>query len=1041
MSGGGRVAWVVVCCAAAATCACGAAAGGDDPGPDAREAFSWPDVDLDAPPEALPDARDDSSKADAADVESAPPVELPVTVPLPCEAASDCLNPCGPATCGGGRCSVTTSWGMCFVTSGDEGTCYGPLQVGRDETCMLCNPDVARDRLVPIALTEPFEAALEAQGVSVEDLSDGGIVWQLSEERFHSGKSSLYFGDPAAKTYANGRRAAAAARLPPVRLPEGSASSISFHLWLATEETEGYDVFTVRARAGEDPEVVVFSSDSLAGTTQGRFLPMAADLSAFAGRTVALSLVFDSLDHGMNSFEGAYVDDLRVTTGCCAAAADCDDDDPCTDDSCGGDGKGCAHERREACCNRDAECSDGDACTADRCSAPGGTCEADPIEDCCHTAADCDDGDDCTEDTCPGDGGRCEHRPACCDDEDDCVAPDPCMKGTCDAGKCSYVDTCCHSDQACEDGDPCTLDVCDGGACDHRPANVPGCCFPTVCEHDFEGSVEDWAFDPAVDGIGWQVSMERADEGLASLYYGDPVEMVFNKGGVNSGSAVSPVIALPGGIDLTLSFRVWMDTEGDWWTTDATLQVYLLSEGKEYVVWSMGSYEPQQEWAEVSEDVTAFGGREVQLRFDFSSKYYDWALPAASAAGEGVFIDSIAVTSSCAAKGCDAASDCPSLDPCLAGGCIDGQCSYAQSCCMLDVECDDGDLCTQDSCGYNDRCSFVEIAGCCMGEGDCKDANPCTVDTCSEPGGQCGHVEIPGCCQWSNDCDDEDDCTKDLCLKNECVHEDFCCVADPDCDDGDDVCTTDLCVGGFCKHLPTGVEGCCPPVVLSTSFEGGDGDFALDEPKGGVGWHLTDGGKAFDGDWALYYGDPEVWDFDNGGINSGDAASPQLDLPANSGISLSFRARLDTEDSGDYDVLSVLWVEGETEYQLWRKSDSTVQDKFFLVTIDMSGFAGRTGAVVFRFDTIDGTVNASEGVYVDQVELASTCAPVECAKSADCDDESGYTDDTCVAGACSYELVDPECTSDSDCYTWDYCLVGSCVAGQCEYVEDPYCWW
>jgi len=958
--------------------------------------------------------------------------ELPFTVTLACEAASDCKNPCGSAECIGGRCKVTPWPGKCFVAEQETGTCYA---MGQGD-CLVCNPDLAQDHLVPFALALGFDGPLTK--VVVEDLSSGGIVWQVSTARAHGGSSSLYFGDPTKKNYSNGKRVSAAARLPPVQLPGGKAPALRFFLFLDTEETPGYDRFFVLGHAPGEADTELFSSDELGGSTQGRFLPVTVDLSAFAGRTVHLSLVFDSIDEGMNSFEGAYVDDLRVTTGCCEASSDCDDSDPCSDDQCE-DGE-CKYSRRSGCCVFDQDCSDDDPCTKDQCPVPGGACEASLVPGCCHDAGDCDDNDDCTEDLCPGYGAQCVHRPLCCKVASDCNVNDPCLKASCEEGRCKYSDTCCHSDQECDDKDPCTIDGCDAGACVHYPASIPGCCFPTVWEEGFDSGPGGFELDPPVGGIGWTVVSSRTQSGAGALYYGDPALGIFNAGADNSGSAVSSTVLLPVGIDLVFSFWFWMDVEGDWWSTESDMAVYLVSEGQEYKLWSKGWSEPQKKWTQKQIDITAFGGREVYFRFDFSSTYYGgvWEDGSGSSAGEGVYVDSVEIHSSCSAKKCNNDSDCSSLDSCMTGVCMDGVCNYVPSCCASDDECDDGDLCTKDSCGSSKHCVFSKITNCCVYDSDCSDSNPCTVDKCPEPGGQCLHDQVLGCCQSSKDCDDGDVCTKDLCMANACSHEVICCETDADCDDGDSLCTVDMCVNKFCKHELTGAEGCCKPTVFEASFEDGDDGFMLDPPKNGVGWHLTDKGHASDGKWALYYGNPTTKNYDSGDTNSGDAVSPVVTIPKDTGAKLSFAVWMKTESSAEYDVLSMLWVEGEHEYELWRKGSD--EKTSFEVEVNMSGFAGRTGSIVFRFDTVDYTVNDYEGVYVDSVMLTSTCAPVTCSKALDCDDKVGFTKDACVLGTCSYEIVDPECTSSDDCDDNDYCTDDLCVAGQCVHQESDWCW-
>ena len=99
------------------------------------------------------------------------------------------------------------------------------------------------------------------------------------------------------------------------------------------------------------------------------------------------------------------------TSGRCTPGV-CDDDDPCTNDSCNVDTGECEHTDK---------CNDCDPCTSDECR--NGYCY--------NTELDCDDGDLCTLDEC--------------------------------------IDGYCYNTELdCSDGDPCTADSCLGGGCLHH---------------------------------------------------------------------------------------------------------------------------------------------------------------------------------------------------------------------------------------------------------------------------------------------------------------------------------------------------------------------------------------------------------------------------------------------------------------------------------------------------------------------------------------------------------------------------------------------
>jgi hypothetical protein len=179
----------------------------------------------------------------------------------------------------------------------------------------------------------------------------------------------------------------------------------------------------------------------------------------------------------------------------CTSAVDCNDDNPCTDDTCSAGT--CGHA------NNTSSCDDGNACTtADACS--GGSCQG-------GAATDCADTNPCTDDSCnPVSGCAHANNTAACDDGSACTSNDTCSAGSC-AGvakscsddnpctddACNAADgACLHANNTadCEDGDACTLgDKCSGGACvtgsgtrscdDDNMCTTDSCVPATGCAH------------------------------------------------------------------------------------------------------------------------------------------------------------------------------------------------------------------------------------------------------------------------------------------------------------------------------------------------------------------------------------------------------------------------------------------------------------------------------------------------------------------------------------------------------------------------------
>jgi hypothetical protein len=160
------------------------------------------------------------------------------------------------------------------------------------------------------------------------------------------------------------------------------------------------------------------------------------------------------------------LDSCDLAIGCTATfvAKVCDDEDPCTledvckDGTCAGTLRDCKEAETECAtafcnpsggnCNLKAKekgtpCDDGNPCTKDA------TCDGNQ----CKGKNACDDGDPCTSDACAQSGSGCVHlllqgKSGPCNDAD------PCVIALCDEGKCV------KTPKVCDDGEDCTSDAC-----------------------------------------------------------------------------------------------------------------------------------------------------------------------------------------------------------------------------------------------------------------------------------------------------------------------------------------------------------------------------------------------------------------------------------------------------------------------------------------------------------------------------------------------------------------------------------------------------
>jgi cysteine-rich repeat protein len=186
------------------------------------------------------------------------------------------------------------------------------------------------------------------------------------------------------------------------------------------------------------------------------------------------------------------------------------------------------------------------------------------------------------------------------------------------------------------------------------------------------------------------------------------------------------------------------------------------------------------------------------------------------------------VSGECSTVPANEDSLCSDGDACTIGErCVEGTCQDG-----IQVNCNDGNLCTDDSCVPGEGCLHEANAAPCS-DGDacttgdscangscqasgvlaCDDSNPCTADSCDQQSG-CVHAPTDAACDDGNDCTLVDQCTNSVCvgsLAPDCDDENICTTDSCDpatgcvhglnqapCDDGD-ICTTgDLCQLGEC---------------------------------------------------------------------------------------------------------------------------------------------------------------------------------------------------------------------------------------------------
>ncbi len=301
-------------------------------------------------------------------------------------------------------------------------------------------------------------------------------------------------------------------------------------------------------------------------------------------------------------------------------------------------------------------------------------------------------------------------------------------------------------------------------------------------------------------------------------------------------------------------------------------------------------------------------------------------------------------------------------------------------------------------------------------------------------------------------------------------------VDDCSCETGDAICNTQ----GICGCLT------CNPFdlqLIEEPFEGAivpeDWTFEND-PTCGSSWQIYDDPTAGP---VLYFGQPDsVCDIGEEPACDGQAApgicptyecavdaetdgkatSPQYDLKANTTILLTFDLLMSTEwDNVPFEETLCtnfglcgdrlqLWAVGEdgSEEVVWDSFSikNTTNCAYENKTVNVSSQSGKKVAFEFRFDSVDEYYNDFGGISINNFTVQEFCGenapPCESETvEADCPVEDCQTA-TCVAGSCQYQSDPICCVTADDCTAGGECQAASCVQNEdgqgahCEYAID-----
>ncbi|MBM4343907.1 MAG: SMP-30/gluconolactonase/LRE family protein [Deltaproteobacteria bacterium] len=261
----------------------------------------------------------------------------------------------------------------------------------------------------------------------------------------------------------------------------------------------------------------------------------------------------------------------------CNTAADCNDKNPCTDESCQG-GK-CVSLPNTLACDDANPCSGPDVCGS-------GKCNSGP-------AKNCNDNNQCTDDSCDGKTGACVNlgkaATATCDDGSACTSGDAC------AGKSpTGAPTCVGTAKNCDDANACTTDACNpaSAGCLNTPNSTAACDDNNACSvgdicangsctagnklwvDTFAGSAAGFGDDKGT-AAKFNFPYGAASDGAGNLYVADSANNRIRKVAPDGAVTTLAGQSSPGLLDgkggnaqFNNPYGVAVDAKGDVWVLD-----------------------------------------------------------------------------------------------------------------------------------------------------------------------------------------------------------------------------------------------------------------------------------------------------------------------------------------------------------------------------------------------------------------------------------------------------------------------------------------
>ncbi len=134
-------------------------------------------------------------------------------------------------------------------------------------------------------------------------------------------------------------------------------------------------------------------------------------------------------------------------------------------------------------------------------------------------------------------------------------------------------------------------------------------------------------------------------------------------------------------------------------------------------------------------------------------------------------------------------------------------------------------------------------------------------------------------------------------------------------------------------------------------------------------WHVTSR-RAATGRHAFWYGREASGDYDSGGANAGTLTSPVIDLGAVTAPKLAFLEHVDVESGAAVDRLRIEVIDAADPAVMVTVTKLTgFSDGFVARLVDLGDLSGRKVRIRFTFETVDASLNQTEGWFIDELRV------------------------------------------------------------------------